>query len=86
MKFWETDTAMAGMLLLLAADDAGLGAWYFGIPSGEATLREEFHIPADRNIIGVVGVGHPGVDERPQGSSDSLPRRPLDEMVHRNGW
>jgi hypothetical protein len=27
VKFWDTDTAMAGMLLLLAAVDAGLGGW-----------------------------------------------------------
>jgi nitroreductase len=86
VKFWDTDTAMAGMLLLLAGVDAGLGAWYFGIPHGEAALRQEFHIPEDRNIIGVIGLGHPGVDERPRGSAYSLARRPLGEMVHRNEW
>ena len=36
VKFWDTDTAMACMLLLLAAVDVGLGGWYFGIPYGEA--------------------------------------------------
>jgi nitroreductase len=86
VKFWDTDTAMACMLLLLAAVDAGLGAWYFGIPYGERELRQEFGIPDDRNVIGVVGLGYPGFDENPRGSAYSLPRRPLDEMVHRNGW
>jgi len=38
VKFWDTDTAMACMLLLLAAVDAGLGGWY-GIPYGVAELR-----------------------------------------------
>jgi nitroreductase len=86
VKFWDTDTAMACMLLLLAAVDAGLGGWYFGIPYGEGELRRELEIPDDRNVIGVVGLGHPGVDEHPRGSAYSLSRRPLDEMVHRNRW
>lgn len=72
VKFWDTDTAMAGMLLLLAAVDAGLGGWYFGIPYGETALRQELGIPDDRNIIGVIGLGYPGLDERPQGSAYSL--------------
>jgi nitroreductase len=86
VKFWDTDTAMAGMLLLLAAVDAGLGGWYFGIPYGEGALRHDLGIPDDRNIIGVIGLGYAGVDERPRGSAYSLSRRPLDEMIHRNRW
>jgi nitroreductase len=86
VKFWDTDTAMAGMLLLLAAVDAGLGGWYFGIPYGELELRREFGIPDDRNIIGVIGLGYAGVDERPRGSAYSLSRRPLADMVHSNHW
>ena len=43
-------------------------------------------VPDDRQLIGVVGLGHEGVDERPRGSAYSLSRRPLDEMVHRNRW
>jgi hypothetical protein len=77
---------MACVLLLLAAVDAGLGGWYFGIGYGEGEVRREFGIPADRNVIGVVGLGHPGVDARPRGSAYSLTRRPLADMVHRNGW
>jgi nitroreductase len=86
VKFWDTDTAMAGMLLLLAAVDAGLGSWYFGIPYGEIALRHEFEIPDDRNIIGVIGLGYAGVDERPRGSAYSLSRRPLHDMIHSNRW
>ena len=86
VKFWDTDTAMAGMLLLLAAVDVGLGGWYFGIHYGEASLRQEFDIPDERNIIGVIGLGYAGVDERPRGSAYSLSRRPFHEVVHRNRW
>ena len=86
VKFWDTDTAMAGMLLLLAAVDVGLGGWLFGIAYGETSLRQEFDIPDERNMICVIGLGYPGVDERPRGSAYSLSRRSLHEMVHRNRW
>jgi nitroreductase len=86
VKFWDTDTAMACMVLLLAAVDAGLGGWFFGVAYGEDALRQELGVPDDRQLIGVVGLGYEGVDERPRGSAYSLSRRPLDEMVHRNRW
>ena len=86
VTFWDTDTAMACLLLLLAAVDVGLGGWYFGIPYGEGEIRRWLGIPDDRNVIGVVGLGYAGVDERPRGSVYSLTRRRLDEMVHRNRW
>jgi nitroreductase len=49
-------------------------------------LRREFGVPDDRTIIGVVGLGYAGHDAAPTGSAHSLSRRPLAEMVHRNGW
>jgi nitroreductase len=51
-----------------------------------AAVRAEFGIPDDRNLVGVVGLGHPGADHSPKGSAYSLTRRPLAEMIHRNGW
>jgi nitroreductase len=86
VKFWDTDTAMACMLLLLAAVDAGLGGWFFGTNDGREALFEAFGIPKDRNLIGIVGLGYVGVDQKPQGSAYSLARRPLHEVIHRNGW
>ena len=58
VPFWDTDTAMAGMLLLLAAVDAGLGGWYFGIGYGEAAVRQQCcdpRWPYDRRRV---GLGH----------------------------
>jgi nitroreductase len=86
VRFWDTDTAMAGMLLLLAAVDAGLGTWYFGLSFGEGALRQELSIPDDRNIIGVIGLGYPAAEQPRQGSAYSLSRRPLSDVVHRNRW
>jgi nitroreductase len=86
VKFWETDTAMACMLLLLAAVDAGVGGWLFGLSYGEEDLIREFGVPADRKLIAVVGLGYEGVDEHPRGSALTRSRRPFDDMVHRNRW
>jgi nitroreductase len=86
VKFWDTDTAMACMLLLLAAVDAGLGGWLFGVSHGEGDVFREFGVPADRKLIAAIGLGFPGVDENPRGSAFTRSRRPLDEMVHRNRW
>jgi nitroreductase len=86
VKFWDTDSAMACMLLLLAAVDAGLGGWLFGVNHGLDELFTEFGVPIDRNLIGVVGLGHEGADEDPRGSALTRPRRPLEDMVHHNHW
>lgn len=86
VPFWDTDAAMAAMLLLLAAVDEGLGGWLFGIDHGEGELRRELGVPEDRKLIGVVGLGYADPTETPTGSGSSRRRRPLSEMVHRNGW
>ena len=86
VEFWDTDTAMACMILLLAAVDAGLGGWFFGIGHGVADVQRELGIPDDCNIVGVVGLGHAGEDLAPRGSAHTLRRRPLQDQVHDNRW
>jgi len=86
VKFWDTDTAMACMLLLLAAVDAGIGGWLFGLAHGIDDVGRELGVPPDRNLIAAIGLGYAGVDENPRGSVYSRARRPLEDMVHRNGW
>src|SRR5689334_15551370 len=44
--YWDIDTGMAAMLMLLTAVDAGLGALFFGVPPEKiALLRSAFGIP-----------------------------------------
>jgi nitroreductase len=86
VKFWDIDASMAAMQLQLAAVDAGLGTWFFGIGEGEAAIRERFGVPADRSLIGIVALGYRHPDEQPAGSGTTRRRRPLGEQVHRNGW
>jgi nitroreductase len=86
VRFWDVDAAMAAMLMLLAAVDEGLGAWFFGISYGERELLDRFNVPAHLRPIGILGLGYRADDEVPRGSSTSRRRRPLAEQIHRNGW
>ena len=81
IPYWDVDTGMAAMVLLLAAVDEGLGACFFGVPpERHDAVRTAFSIPADRRVVGAVSVGRPAPDRR----SPSLRRgrRPLAEVVH----
>ena len=84
VPYWDVDAGMATMLLLLAAVDEGLGALLFGIFSGEAEVLAAFGVPDGHRPVGAVALGHPAPDE--PGRSSTRPRRPLDEVVHRNRW
>jgi nitroreductase len=72
---------MAAMVLLLGAQDAGLGALFFGVP-GERhdAVREAIGIPPGRRLVGVVALGQEA--ERVSGSARTRRRRPLEEVLH----
>jgi nitroreductase len=81
VPYWDVDTGMAALLMLLTAVDAGLGACFFGVPPArQRAVLEALDAPAGRRIVGVVSVGHAAPDRR----SPSLRRgrRPLDEIAH----
>jgi nitroreductase len=81
VPYWDVDTGMAAMNMLLAAVDEGLGALFFGVPpEAHERVREAHGIPANRRLVGVVALGHEG--ERVGGSSRSRRRRPEREVVH----
>jgi nitroreductase len=84
--YWDIDTGMAALLMLLTAVDAGLGALFFGVPPTKiSSLRQTFGIPAELSPIGTVAVGYPRADDPP---SPSLLRghRPAEEVIHRGHW
>ena len=84
--YWDIDTGMAAMLMLLTAVDAGLGALFFGTPPDKIPkLREQFAIPNELNPIGTVAVGYPKPHDP---ASPSLKRghRSASEVVHRGRW
>ncbi len=85
VPYWDLDTAMASMLVLLTAVDEGLGALFFGIFGDHvAAFRAAFGVPESFSPIGAIAVGH-RVADRP---SPSLRRgrRGIDEVVHRGRW
>ncbi len=84
VPYWLVDTAMATMVVLLAAVDADLGALFFGIFEHQAALLTELGVPAGHQPLGTIAIGYPAPD-RP-GRSASRGRRPLDQVIHRGGW
>ena len=86
VPYWDMDAAMAVMLMLLAAVDEGIGAWWFGVFHGAGALLAELGVPEGRRLAGAVALGRPAADDRPTGSARTRPRRPLDQVVHRGRW
>ncbi len=81
VPYWDTDVAMAAMLILLGAEDARLGGLFFGVPAGRhEAVRAALDVPDGRRIVGVVALGHEAA--RSGGSARSRPRRPLADVVH----
>jgi nitroreductase len=81
VPYWDVDTGMAALLMLLTAVDEGLGACFFGVPEARHdAVRAAFEIPPGRRVVGVVSVGRPAPDRR----SPSLRRgrRPVAEVAH----
>lgn len=74
VPFWDIDTGMASLLILLTAVDHGLGGLFFGVPPEyHADVHEQFAIPDDRTVIGVVSLGY-AVPGQPGRRSPSLTR------------
>ncbi|TQM57747.1 nitroreductase family protein [Humibacillus xanthopallidus] len=81
VPYWDVDTGMASLLILLTATDEGLGSLFFGVPpERHAAVREAFAIPPSRTIVGVVSLGYavPG----PKSPSLRRHRRTGEEVAH----
>lgn len=85
--FWYVDAGMAVQNVLLGAVDRGLGACFFGVPLDRLdAVRAEFGVPDDQLSVGAISLGWPADNERPTGSPQRRPRKPFDELVHRERW
>jgi len=84
VPYWDVDTGMAALLILLTAVDAGLGAVFFGV-SDQAHFRTTFGVPEDLRAVGTIAIGYAKPHDRP---SPSLRRghRPVADVIHRGGW
>ena len=84
VPYWDIDTGMAALLMLMTAVDSGLGSVFFGI-SDQAKFRETFGVPDELTAIGTVAIGYAKPKDRP---SPSLKRghRPPDQVIHKGHW
>lgn len=65
VPYWYVDAGMASMIILLAAEEAGLGACFFGVPPTYwPALRGAFDVPDTWDPVGVISLGHPAADRR----------------------
>lgn len=85
VPYWDIDTAMAAMLILLSAVDAGLGALFFGLGDRHGALHERFGIPHGLRAIGAIALGYAKSHDRRSGSLRRGPR-PAGEVVHVGRW
>ena len=85
VPYWFVDGGAAVMTMLLAAQDRGLGAAFFGMFDHERAVRKRFGVPPDRRGVGTVAIGHRSGDDRPSQSA-ARPRPALDEVVRRSHW
>ncbi|WP_298746588.1 nitroreductase family protein [uncultured Serinicoccus sp.] len=84
VPYWDVDTGMAALLMLLTAVDEGLGGLFFGVPGERVgqTLTA-LGAPADRRVVGVVAMGYAATDRDRRSPSLRRGRRPVAEVAHR---
>jgi nitroreductase len=87
VPYWYIDTGFTALLMLLQAVDDDLGAVFFGVaPEDMDVFRAAFGVPETWTPIGAVAVGYPDPGADKGGSSRSIKRKSLDELVHRGHW
>ena len=80
MPYWDVDTGMAALLLLLAAHDRGLAASFFGVPGARwDVVAQAFHVPPGLRPVGVISLGYPRTDQ--QSPTRNRARRPVADVV-----
>ncbi|HCB37809.1 MAG TPA: nitroreductase [Acidimicrobiaceae bacterium] len=88
--YWLVDASFAALALQYAAIDEGLGVLFFAMFGHADAVRAALGVPAGREPVGTVAVGHPDPAGSPPGAGAARPRRPLldgaDAVVHRGCW
>jgi nitroreductase len=63
VPYWHIDTGMAAMVFLLAVQEEGLGACFFGVPPDRwPGFFAAFNVPENLSPVGVISVGYPAPD------------------------
>ena len=77
------DIGQATMQMMIAAADLGIGTGHSAVGDHDLA-RSVLHVPEGKLVAFVIDLGYPA--DRPLRPGTRLKRRPLDEVVHRNGW
>jgi nitroreductase len=85
--YWTVDASMSLMTMLLAAEDIGLGALFFGVFHNENQLRTSLGIPDHLQLLGAIALGWPlAEDQAEHGLSANRMRRAPAQIVHHGCW
>ncbi len=79
----QYDLGQLTMSMMLAAADVGIGSAHASVRD-QPLARRILGLPADRACAWLVGFGYPA--DRPLAPITNPDRRPLEEIVHREGW
>lgn len=92
--YWTVDAAFSVMTMLLAIEDAGLGALFFAVFNGADQMRSEFAVPDNLQLIGAIALGWASSAENDDvsgadsslGTSASRERRTANKIIHYQNW
>jgi nitroreductase len=86
VPYWDVDTGMASLLMLLTAVDEGLAAAFFGVPPERVeAFRTAFGVPEAYRPVGCLSIGYAGAEDR-RSPSLKRGRRGVEDVVHRGRW
>lgn len=84
VAWWDADTAMAALLVLLGAADRGLGGCLAGVPVDRwDAVRAAFEVPDRYRPVGLVTLGHPAAGAT---GGRGRARRPAADVVRYGRW
>jgi nitroreductase len=86
VPYWWVDGGAAVMAMLLAAEDEGLGALFFGQFEHEGAVSARFAIPDGRRSLGTVALGWPADAGRDPSSSAARGRPDPRDFTHHGQW
>ncbi len=85
VPYWYFDAGCSTLLILLAAVDEGLVAYFAGAFRPEL-LKNQLGIPEHFTPVGVVSIGYPDYPKHVPSPSLTRGRRPESDVIHYNHW
>jgi len=85
VPYWIFDVGCASLIILMAAVDQGLVAYFAGAFRPES-LRKELGIPEHFQPVGVISVGYPDFDKDIPSPSLKRGRRSFGKVFHLEQW